>query len=175
MLLQGYGWCTTRLASSAQAHGAPSCGSACSGAACGGDGCGPQHAGVVFPQAGSHHGVAHDGGCAAFCAAKDAGASGWHQPLVHSCRPGGCVPEGRAAVQVHRWHVRAPGASACHSSSMHSAELPHDDGTCTADVWLCDCSIHYFRIHPAYWEDRLMRMKALGLTAVQVTCAVAPL
>ncbi|KAK9821791.1 hypothetical protein WJX81_004092 [Elliptochloris bilobata] len=29
-------------------------------------------------------------------------------------------------------------------------------------------TIHYFRIHPAYWEDRLMRLKALGLTAVQV-------
>ena len=40
-------------------------------------------------------------------------------------------------------------------------------------MWLCACSIHYFRIHPAYWEDRLMRMKAMGLTAVQVLALVA--
>eukprot|EP00850_Spirogloea_muscicola_P020563 SM000220S07042 [mRNA] locus=s220:47557:52609:+ [translate_table: standard] len=28
-------------------------------------------------------------------------------------------------------------------------------------------SIHYFRIHPQYWEDRLQRVKALGLNAIQ--------
>ena len=29
------------------------------------------------------------------------------------------------------------------------------------------CSFHYFRIHPAYWEDRLLRAKALGLNTIQ--------
>lgn len=29
-------------------------------------------------------------------------------------------------------------------------------------------SIHYFRIHPDYWEDRLHRIRAAGLNAVQV-------
>ncbi|GBG61457.1 hypothetical protein CBR_g21802 [Chara braunii] len=28
-------------------------------------------------------------------------------------------------------------------------------------------SIHYFRIHPEYWRDRLMRVKALGLNTIQ--------
>ncbi|CAM6096522.1 unnamed protein product [Calypogeia fissa] len=28
-------------------------------------------------------------------------------------------------------------------------------------------SIHYFRIHPQYWEDRLLRAKALGLNVIQ--------
>lgn len=27
--------------------------------------------------------------------------------------------------------------------------------------------IHYFRIHPKYWEDRLLRVKALGLNTIQ--------
>lgn len=30
------------------------------------------------------------------------------------------------------------------------------------------CSIHYFRVPRAYWEDRLLRLKALGLNTVQV-------
>jgi hypothetical protein len=30
------------------------------------------------------------------------------------------------------------------------------------------CSIHYHRIHPAYWKDRLQRVQALGLNTVQV-------
>ena len=29
-------------------------------------------------------------------------------------------------------------------------------------------SIHYFRVHPGLWEDRLSRMKAAGLNAIQV-------
>jgi beta-galactosidase len=29
-------------------------------------------------------------------------------------------------------------------------------------------SIHYFRVHPDYWNDRLQRIRALGLNAVQV-------
>jgi beta-galactosidase GanA len=28
-------------------------------------------------------------------------------------------------------------------------------------------SIHYHRTHPAYWKDRLQRMAAMGLNAVQ--------
>ncbi len=28
--------------------------------------------------------------------------------------------------------------------------------------------IHYFRIHPSLWNDRLERVRALGLNAVQV-------
>ncbi|KAI5055584.1 hypothetical protein GOP47_0029105 [Adiantum capillus-veneris] len=27
--------------------------------------------------------------------------------------------------------------------------------------------VHYFRIHPKYWEDRLLRVKALGLNTIQ--------
>eukprot|EP00850_Spirogloea_muscicola_P011302 SM000069S20739 [mRNA] locus=s69:521604:527234:- [translate_table: standard] len=34
-------------------------------------------------------------------------------------------------------------------------------------VRLLSGSIHYFRIHPQYWEDRLRRVKALGLNAIQ--------
>ena len=30
------------------------------------------------------------------------------------------------------------------------------------------CSIHYQRIHPEYWRDRLLRVKAMGLNAIQV-------
>lgn len=30
------------------------------------------------------------------------------------------------------------------------------------------CSLHYFRIHPYHWEDRLQRMKAMGLNTVEV-------
>eukprot|EP01025_Chloroclados_australasicus_P060191 TRINITY_DN7700_c2_g1_i1.p1 TRINITY_DN7700_c2_g1~~TRINITY_DN7700_c2_g1_i1.p1 ORF type:complete len:665 (+),score=51.01 TRINITY_DN7700_c2_g1_i1:194-2188(+) len=29
-------------------------------------------------------------------------------------------------------------------------------------------SIHYFRIHPGYWKDRLSRVKSVGLNAIQV-------
>ena len=28
-------------------------------------------------------------------------------------------------------------------------------------------SLHYFRVHPDYWLDRLTRMRAMGLNAVQ--------
>lgn len=31
------------------------------------------------------------------------------------------------------------------------------------------CSFHYYRITPAYWEDRLLRAKALGLNTIQVS------
>lgn len=31
------------------------------------------------------------------------------------------------------------------------------------------CSIHYQRIHPEYWRDRLLRVKALGLNAIQAS------
>ena len=47
-------------------------------------------------------------------------------------------------------------------------------------VWLIDglgaraCSIHYFRIHPGQWEDRLLRVKALGLNAVQAHSFLLP-
>ena len=35
-------------------------------------------------------------------------------------------------------------------------------------------SFHYYRIHPAYWEDRLLRAKALGLNTIQASgCMVA--
>lgn len=29
-------------------------------------------------------------------------------------------------------------------------------------------SVHYHRIHPAYWRDRLLRLKSMGLNAIQV-------
>jgi beta-galactosidase len=28
-------------------------------------------------------------------------------------------------------------------------------------------AIHYFRVHPHYWRDRLRKLKALGATAVE--------
>ncbi len=28
-------------------------------------------------------------------------------------------------------------------------------------------AMHYFRVHPAYWRDRLRKMRAAGLTAVE--------
>ena len=28
--------------------------------------------------------------------------------------------------------------------------------------------IHYFRVHPELWEDRLMRLKAMGLNTIEV-------
>ena len=35
------------------------------------------------------------------------------------------------------------------------------------------CSIHYFRVPKVYWEDRLLRLKAMGLNAVQVRTQTA--
>ncbi|GAQ91566.1 Beta-galactosidase [Klebsormidium nitens] len=35
------------------------------------------------------------------------------------------------------------------------------------EVQLLAGSIHYFRVHPQYWEDRLRRLQALGLNTVQ--------
>ena len=29
-------------------------------------------------------------------------------------------------------------------------------------------SMHYFRIHPAYWRDRLRKYRAAGLNAIDV-------
>ena len=40
---------------------------------------------------------------------------------------------------------------------------------CTNRRFIFMCSIHYQRIHPEYWRDRLLRVKALGLNAIQVT------
>ena len=34
-------------------------------------------------------------------------------------------------------------------------------------------SIHYNRIHPAYWRDRLMRVRSMGLNAIQARSGVA--
>lgn len=31
--------------------------------------------------------------------------------------------------------------------------------------------IHYFRIHPDYWEDRIKRVRALGINVIQVYTA----
>ena len=46
-------------------------------------------------------------------------------------------------------------------------------------VWLTQCplaccSFHYYRIPPAYWEDRLLRAKALGLNTIQVKSIPRP-
>ena len=30
------------------------------------------------------------------------------------------------------------------------------------------CRVHYFRIHPGLWEDRLLRLKAMGLNTIEV-------
>lgn len=32
-------------------------------------------------------------------------------------------------------------------------------------------SVHYFRIHPDLWEDRLQRIRAMGLNAIQIYTA----
>eukprot|EP01023_Acetabularia_acetabulum_P034994 TRINITY_DN32943_c0_g1_i1.p1 TRINITY_DN32943_c0_g1~~TRINITY_DN32943_c0_g1_i1.p1 ORF type:complete len:178 (-),score=14.21 TRINITY_DN32943_c0_g1_i1:81-560(-) len=34
-------------------------------------------------------------------------------------------------------------------------------------IQLVSGSIHYFRIHPGYWKDRLQRVKSIGLNAIQ--------
>lgn len=39
----------------------------------------------------------------------------------------------------------------------------------SSHVMCCCCSIHYNRIHPAYWRDRLLRVQSMGLNAIQVT------
>ncbi|BDA51062.1 probable beta-galactosidase [Coccomyxa sp. Obi] len=38
-------------------------------------------------------------------------------------------------------------------------------------VQIISGSIHYFRIHPYYWEDRLLRMKAMGMNTVELYIA----
>lgn len=35
------------------------------------------------------------------------------------------------------------------------------------NVTLLSGSIHYHRVHPALWRDRLARLRALGLNAIQ--------
>ena len=35
-------------------------------------------------------------------------------------------------------------------------------------------SVHYQRIHPAYWTDRLQRLKALGANALQARPILLP-
>ena len=40
-------------------------------------------------------------------------------------------------------------------------------------VTIASGSLHYSRVPRAYWGDRLQRMRALGLNAVQ-TCAATP-
>lgn len=32
-------------------------------------------------------------------------------------------------------------------------------------------TFHYFRVHPDYWDDRLKRIRALGLNAIQTYTA----
>uniref|UniRef100_A0A914EGK1 Glycoside hydrolase 35 catalytic domain-containing protein n=1 Tax=Acrobeloides nanus TaxID=290746 RepID=A0A914EGK1_9BILA len=44
-------------------------------------------------------------------------------------------------------------------------------GSQRPDSMLCKWSIHYFRIHPDLWNDRLQRVRALGFNAVQVYVA----
>ena len=43
--------------------------------------------------------------------------------------------------------------------------------SCThlGSVSLCSCSLHYHRIPLAYWEDRMRRIKALGLNTISVS------
>eukprot|EP00884_Botryococcus_braunii_P022552 jgi/Botrbrau1/8981/Bobra.0148s0087.1 len=66
--------------------------------------------------------------------------------------------------------------SACSPFSLAQAHLSDPVRTFTIDndrfykdgesFQIYSGSIHYFRVHPAYWRDRLTRMKALGLNAV---------
>ena len=35
-------------------------------------------------------------------------------------------------------------------------------------VSVLSCSIHYHRIHPVYWKDRLQRVQAMGLNTIEV-------
>ena len=32
-------------------------------------------------------------------------------------------------------------------------------------------AIHYFRVHPDYWKDRLLKLKAMGLNVVETYVA----
>nr|CAD7456009.1 unnamed protein product [Timema tahoe] len=36
------------------------------------------------------------------------------------------------------------------------------------DITILSGSIHYFRVHPVYWRDRLQKLKALGFNTVQI-------
>ena len=36
-----------------------------------------------------------------------------------------------------------------------------------ANITLLSGSIHYHRVHPALWRDRLARLRSLGLSAIQ--------
>ena len=36
-----------------------------------------------------------------------------------------------------------------------------------ANITLLSGSIHYHRVHPALWRDRLARLRSLGLNAIQ--------
>lgn len=55
-----------------------------------------------------------------------------------------------------------------HEWPLCARELPHLR-SCSMQ-----CRVHYFRIHPYYWEDRLMRIKSLGMNAIQVASPHRP-
>lgn len=73
------------------------------------------------------------------------------------------VPSNPQQIKPFQWHPSSL------INQQRSFTIENDrfvkDGT---PVQLISGSIHYHRIPPQYWEDRLRRVKALGLNAIQI-------
>lgn len=56
-------------------------------------------------------------------------------------------------------------------SCCHGPPMPPRPPACKAPPppFVPRCSMHYFRIHPAYWEDRLQRARAMGVNTIEVS------
>ncbi|KAL6559970.1 Beta-galactosidase 17 [Orobanche gracilis] len=71
--------------------------------------------------------------------------------------------------------VPLPSASH-HPAQFHSKKLDERKFGISEDMFWKDGEpfriiggdLHYFRVHPKYWEDRLLRTKALGLNTIQM-------
>ncbi|KAL6585160.1 Beta-galactosidase 17 [Orobanche minor] len=71
--------------------------------------------------------------------------------------------------------VHLPSASH-HPAQFHSKKLDERKFGIAEDMFWKDGEpfriiggdLHYFRVHPKYWEDRLLRTKALGLNTIQM-------
>ncbi|PSC67692.1 Beta-galactosidase 17 [Micractinium conductrix] len=82
---------------------------------------------------------------------------------------------GMAATLLLLHAVGAAAATATSAAAFAAAKAP-PSLTIEADTFLLDGkplqiisgSMHYFRIHPDYWEDRLERAAAMGLNTVEV-------
>jgi len=73
-----------------------------------------------------------------------------------------------ASLSTNRWFKIVP-ANAIYTVPVTSERLSIQKLQRTPSRRDVLCSIHYQRIHPEYWRDRLLRVKAMGLNAIQVT------